>query len=107
MSEPDCFCPPQKYYVSFSVPKLFQNSFKGNTSNLSRMSEVREYYLLGGIVFDLSDKIKFKPTFMTKAAVGSPFQFDLSTNFLLAERFWIGGNISVRRCSRGRSPMDY
>jgi len=85
------FLSSPKYYVSFSVPKLFQNSFKGNTSNLSRMSEVREYYLLGGIVFDLSHKIKFKPTFMTKAAVGSPFQFDLSANFLLAERFWIGG----------------
>ena len=28
---------------------------------------------------------------MTKAVVGSPFQYDISGNFLLAEKFWIGG----------------
>ena len=84
------FLSSPKYYLSFSVPKLFQNSFKANTSTFSNMSEIREYYVIGGIVFNLSDNIKFKPTFMTKAAVGSPFQFDISTNFLLAERFWIG-----------------
>lgn len=85
------FLSSPKYYLSFSVPKLFQNSFKENTANFSRMSEAREYYLIGGIVFNLSENIKFKPNFMAKAAVGSPFQYDLSANFLLAEKFWIGG----------------
>ncbi len=80
-----------KFYLSFAVPKLFENSFKGNVANFSKMSEAREYYLLGGIVFNLSDKLKFKPTFMTKAAVGSPFQYDVSANFLIADKFWIGG----------------
>ena len=80
-----------KYYLSLSTPKLFQNKIKENSANFSKMSEAREYYLLGGIVFDLSDKIRFKPTFMTKSAVGSPFQYDISANFLLADRFWIGG----------------
>ena len=85
------FLSSPKYYLSLSTPKLFQNKIKENTVNFSRMSETREYYLLGGIVFDLSDRIKFKPTFMTKAAAGSPFQYDLSANFLLADKFWIGG----------------
>ena len=67
------FLSSPKYYLSFSVPKLFQNSFKANTSTFSNMSD-----------------IKFKPTFMTKAAAGSPFQFDLSANLLIAEKFWIG-----------------
>ena len=85
------FLSSPRYYLSFSVPRLFKNNFKENTGNFSKMSEAREYYLLGGVVFDLSEKIKFKPTFMAKASVGTPFQYDLSANFLLAEKFWIGG----------------
>ena len=27
---------------------------------------------------------------MTKAVAGSPFQYDLSANFLIAEKFWVG-----------------
>ena len=79
-----------KYYVSFSIPRLIQNSFNENTGNFSAMSEIRQYYLVGGMVFSLSDKVKFKPAFMTKATVGTPLQYDISANFLLAEKFWIG-----------------
>lgn len=85
------FLSSPKYYLSLSLPRLVQNSFKDNAANFSEMSEARQYYLIGGVVFTLSDNVKFKPTFMTKATVGSPFQYDLSGNFLLAEKFWIGG----------------
>ena len=84
------FLSSPKYYVSFSIPRLIQNSFNENTGNFSTMSEIRQYYLVGGMVFNLSDKVKFKPTFMTKATVGTPLQYDISANFLLAEKFWIG-----------------
>jgi type IX secretion system PorP/SprF family membrane protein len=85
------FLSSSKYYLSLSVPRLIQNSFHENTENFSKMSEVRQLYFAGGMVFNLSENIKFKPTFMTKAIVGSPFQYDISANFLLAEKFWIGG----------------
>jgi type IX secretion system PorP/SprF family membrane protein len=85
------FLSSSKYYISLSLPRLIQNSFNENTGNFSTMSEVRQFYLAGGILFNLSENVKFKPTFMTKASVGSPFQYDVSANFLLAEKFWIGG----------------
>lgn len=85
------FLSSSKYYLSLSLPKLFETKINENTGYSSRMSEAREYYLLGGVVFNISDNLKFKPTFMTKAAVGSPFQYDLSANFLMAEKFWLGG----------------
>ena len=85
------FLSSSKYYLSLSLPRLIQNSFQENTGNFSKMSEARQYYFAGGIVFNLSESIKFKPTFMTKAVEGSPFQYDISANFLLAEKFWIGG----------------
>jgi type IX secretion system PorP/SprF family membrane protein len=85
------FLSSPKYYLSLSLPRLIQNSFKENAGNFSKLSEIRELYFAGGLVLNLSDNIKFKPTFMTKAVVGSPFQYDISANFLLAEKFWIGG----------------
>lgn len=85
------FLASPKYYLSLSLPRLIQNSFQENSGNFSKMSEVRQLYFAGGMVFTISDNIKFKPTFMTKAAIGSPFQYDISANFLLAEKFWIGG----------------
>ena len=85
------FLSSPKYYLSLSIPRLVQNSFEENSGNFSKMSEVRQYYFAGGLVFNISDNVKFKPTFMTKAVVGSPFQYDISANFLLAEKFWIGG----------------
>jgi hypothetical protein len=42
------------------------------------------------MVFDLAENMKFKPTFMTKAVQGAPVQLDLTANFLLAERLWLG-----------------
>ena len=85
------FLSTPKYYLSLSLPRLVQNSFEENSGNFSKMSEVRQFYFAGGLVFNISDNVKFKPTFMTKAVVGSPFQYDVSANFLLAEKFWIGG----------------
>jgi len=86
------FLSSQKYYLSLSLPRLVQNRLLRNTGNSLKLSdEVRQYYFAGGMVFSLSDNVKFKPTFMTIATVGSPFQYDISANFLLAEKFWIGG----------------
>ena len=51
---------------------------------------MRHYFLIAGMVFDLDENVKFKPTFLTKATVGAPVQFDFSANFLIQERFWLG-----------------
>ena len=85
------FLSSPKYYLSCSLPRLIQNNFQENTGNFNKMTEARQFYFAGGMVFNLSDNIKFKPTFMTKTIVGTPFQYDISANFLLAEKFWIGG----------------
>lgn len=85
------FLSSPKYYLSLSLPKLIQNSYLENSGSYSKMNEARQLYFAGGMVFTLSDNVKFKPTFMTKTVMGAPFQYDISANFLLAEKFWIGG----------------
>lgn len=84
------FLSSEKYYLSLSLPRILENSYQSNVTNYSTKSEVRQLYLAGGMMFDISENIKFKPTFMTKSVVGTPFQYDISANFLLIEKFWIG-----------------
>lgn len=78
-----------KYYVSFSVPNMLKSThldFNGRKFG----TESLHYFLTGGYVFDLSSNLKFKPFAMVKSAFNAPTSFDISTNFLLYEKFEIG-----------------
>ena len=85
------FLSAPEYFLSLSLPGIIENSYQSNVNNYSTKSELRHLFFAGGMMFDLSDIVKFKPTFMTKTVIGSPFEFDLSANFLIADKFWIGG----------------
>lgn len=83
----------EDYYISFSVPKLVKNDFVENRNNYSSLAEVRHMYLTGGYVFDLKPTLKFKPTIMMRGVMGVPLQIDLSANFLLNEKLWLGAMV--------------
>lgn len=78
------------YYIGFSIPKMLNNQFKNNYANFSTEAEFRQFFLQAGLVINLSDDLKFKPTFLTKATVGAPVEFDFTGNFLLKEQIWLG-----------------
>jgi type IX secretion system PorP/SprF family membrane protein len=84
------FLDGQKYYLGISSPKLLQNNFESNYNNYSVQAEMRHYFISGGIVFDMGENVKFKPTFLGKAAWNTPMQFDFTTNFLIKEKMWLG-----------------
>lgn len=78
-----------KYYVALSVPNMMKSKhldFNGREFG----SEASHYFLTGGYVFDVNENIKFKPFFMVKSAFEAPASFDLSTNFLLNDKFEAG-----------------
>ena len=79
------------YYISLSVPQIIQNSFQANRNNYSSLAELRYAYLIGGYIFGKQRQVRFKPALMIKAARGAPLQADISANFLLYNKFWIGG----------------
>lgn len=81
------------YYVSLSMPRILENKYLSNINNYSTRSEVNHFFLAGGLIIDLSESIKFKPTFLTQMVKGAPLQYDLSANFLFAEKLWLGGMI--------------
>ena len=83
----------ENFYVSASVPKLVKNDFVENRNNYSSLAEVRHFYLSGGYVFTLNPDLKFKPTVMARGALGAPVQIDLSANFMLNDRLWLGAMV--------------
>lgn len=85
-----------RFYVGFSVPKILNNEFDDNINNLTVGSEFRHYFLMAGMVFNLGESLKFKPTMLSKASfsseTGGPIHFDVTANFLIKERFWLGAS---------------
>lgn len=80
------------FYAGFSVPKLLKNDLTTGTSvNNEKLSvSERHYYFIVGQVFNLNEKLKFRPSVLAKINKGAPMQIDLTTNFILLEKFWLG-----------------
>lgn len=81
------------FYVGFSIPRLVENRFESNRNNYMTLIEVRHFYLNMGYVFPLGENLKFKPALMFRAALGAPAQIDMSANFMLYDRLWLGAMV--------------
>ncbi len=84
-----------RFYAGLSVPNMIETNYFDNSNNdaddvqfLSR--EKINFYLITGLVLDLSYNLKFKPAILTKVVTGAPVQLDLSASFLLSEKFSFG-----------------
>ncbi|TVZ51639.1 type IX secretion system membrane protein PorP/SprF [Dokdonia sp. Hel_I_53] len=84
-----------KFYAGISVPNLVETEhFDRSTTDNSASSFVEQerihYYGIIGYAFDLTDQLKFKPSALFKAVVGTPLQVDATANFLLLEKLHMG-----------------
>ncbi|WP_378185285.1 type IX secretion system membrane protein PorP/SprF [Aquimarina sp. W85] len=86
------------FYLGLSAPNIletdhFDEQSTVETSNTTSViaKERINYYLIAGHVFDISSNVKFKPALLTKLVTGTPLQVDVSANFLLYDRFTVGG----------------
>ena len=83
----------QKYYLAFSVPNMLKSKHldvKANDNGYEFGSETQHYFLTGGYVFNVSDNMKFKPSFMLKSAFEVSPSLDLSANAMFFDKFEIG-----------------
>jgi type IX secretion system PorP/SprF family membrane protein len=78
-----------KAYVGFSVPNFIPTN-RYDDNEVAIFKERINYYLIGGLVFDLNQDIKFKPAVLTKMVTGAPLQVDASANFLFYEKLMLG-----------------
>jgi type IX secretion system PorP/SprF family membrane protein len=89
----------KKYYAGISIPRLLQNKIDLTASDMVS-NEVHipywHYYLMGGYVYDATDEIKLKPTFMVKAVAGAPLEAEVGVNALLKEVLWVGASYRTK-----------
>lgn len=81
-----------KFYFGASAPKLLENKLAGGEVEVLGQAgkETRHYFFMGGMMFNLSNDVKFKPSFLTKITQASPLSLDLNANFLLRDKLWLG-----------------
>ena len=86
-----------RWYLGLSAPRLLNTDYnKGEANNQDYAAVERvSYYFTGGLVFDLSQNTKLKPSFLVKATNGAPLSLDLSANFLFYEKLWLGGGYRI------------
>lgn len=83
-----------KFYLGLSAPNLIQTNHFDESNNSNGTSFIAEerinYYAIMGYTFDLSDRLKFKPSTLVKLVAGAPLQVDLTANFLILEKLHLG-----------------
>lgn len=82
-------------YVGLSSPTLLENELNSgrNPSGSAKDLHKRHFYLLAGYVFNLSQDstgVMFKPSTVIRAVGGAPVSFDVSANFLIKQKLWLG-----------------
>jgi type IX secretion system PorP/SprF family membrane protein len=82
------FLHTNRWYVGLSAPRILNTDYHG-TDDYEALERI-SYYLTGGVVVDINDNTKFKPSFMVKATNGAPLSYDITGNFLFNEKLWLG-----------------
>ena len=82
-------------YVGVSSPSILENELNSGNNTGSDAEDLnnRHYYLLAGYVFNLSadsGTVMFRPSTIIRAVNGAPVSFDVSANFLIKEKLWLG-----------------
>ena len=54
-----------------------------------------QFNFVGGYVFDLSEKLRFKPAFLVNFLKGAPINANVSANFQMLERFTLGASYRI------------
>ena len=80
-----------KAYVGFSIPNFIETN-RYDDNEVAIFKERISYYLIGGLVFDLNNTVKFKPAVLTKMIEGAPLQVDVSANFMFFDKLMMGAS---------------
>jgi len=82
-----------KWYLGISAPRLFNYDNKTNIEYVA-IDRVSSYFI-GGYMYKFNPHLKFKPTFLVKYTNGAPVSVDLTANFLINDKLWLGAAYRV------------
>ncbi|AXT20183.1 type IX secretion system membrane protein PorP/SprF [Flavobacteriaceae bacterium AU392] len=81
------------WFIAFSSPRII--NYAGNTNTDFLGIERVSYYLNGGYLLNLHSRVTFRPTFLVKYTNGAPASVDLTANFLINKKLWLGTSYRV------------
>lgn len=79
-----------QFFAGFAIPRIGEHLTI--TDALLQFDDQRHYYLMIGGYFNVNRMLKIRPSLMAKMTMNAPIALDLSLDFILYNRFWIGAN---------------
>jgi type IX secretion system PorP/SprF family membrane protein len=81
----------EDWYLGASVPNFLTDELY-NDEVATIVEDYMQLNVIGGYVFELSDRTKFKPAFLVNYLQGSPVTVNLSANFQFIDALTIGAS---------------
>ncbi len=94
----------EKYYVSFSVPRLLNTKSAKNKNGYAYVATDRPHmYVSGGYNLDLKTRtpLVLKPSFILRYVNAAPISIDIGTMLEIEEFFQIGGSFRIDKAYAG------
>ena len=88
------------WYTGLSVPNVLTNGLY-NDEVATVVEDNMQFTLIGGYVFDLSERTKFKPAFLVNYLEGAPINVNLSANFQFLDAFTLGASYRFDNAASG------
>ncbi len=83
----------EHWYIGLSTPALLKTKINAkNLADVSYNGAESHYYLTSGYSFDMSERVKLKPSVLLKAVSGAPIQADLNMNVWFNNLLGIGAS---------------
>lgn len=80
----------QKFYVGASAPRLLQNNIDFADDGVVLSKEVRHLYLMGGVLFDLSENVKLQTQVLLKYVNRAPWDADANLSLIMLDKYTFG-----------------
>jgi len=77
-------------FFGASMPRFIE--YKLTNSNLVSLDQLRHIFLYGGHIFNLSNRVTFKPSVLAKIVKGAPAEFDINAVISLHDVIGLGVN---------------
>lgn len=87
----------ETFYLGFSAPRLLESNidFADAEDKLDISREVRHFYFMGGVVFQIADPVKLQPQALLKYTPDAPFDADVNLSVILLDRFTVGASYRI------------
>ena len=88
------------WYLGASTPNLLTDGLYNNEV-ATITADVLQYNFIAGVVFNISDGLKFKPAVLLNYLEGNPLTFNGSANFLISDLVTVGASYRVNESISG------